>query len=390
MNDIDPRSERRDTVLLVDDDGLALQAHARCLARCPYFIETFSRASDAVARIAHGGIQAVVSDISMPGMSGVELLRAIRIHDSDLPVVLVTGLPDVKTAAEAVELGAFRYIVKPFEPQMLRTTVERAVQICRFAQAKRSALALNGRDDAVLEGADLESTFESMLETFWVAYQPIVSVGDRRVFGYEALLRSDESRLPEPGHVLKAAERLGALARLGRSIRRRAAEPVLETDTPWTLFVNLHPQDLADPNLIDSASELAAIADRVVFELTERASLQRVENVQETVTELRKLGFRIAVDDLGTGYAGLTTFALLEPEMVKLDMSLVRGIHESPVQQRVVASMTALCRDMQLLTIAEGVETIEERDTLLSLGCDLLQGYLFARPGRPFPEPRWQ
>lgn len=389
MVELPTASEPRDTVLIVDDDTLALHAHARCLARCPYSIEIFSRAIDVVERVQRGGVHAVVSDISMPGMSGVELLRTIRSHDRDLPVVLVTGLPEVETAAKAVELGAFRYLVKPFEPQVLRTTIERATQLCRLARAKRSALTVNGLDDAALEGSDLENTFERTLQTFWIAYQPIVSAEDRNIFGYEALLRSSEPGLPEPRHVLKAAERLGALARLGRLIRRRAAKPVLETGTAWTLFINLHPEDLADPSLIDSASELAGIANRVVFELTERASLQRVESVQGAVAGLRKLGFRIAVDDLGTGYAGLTTFALLEPEIVKLDMSLVRDIHKSPVQQRVVASMTALCRDMHLMAIAEGVETTEERDTLLSLGCDLLQGYLFARPGPPFPPPCW-
>ena len=90
------------------------------------------------------------------------------------------------------------------------------------------------------------------------------------------------------------------------------------------------------------------------------------------------------------GYAGLTSFALLEPDIVKLDMALVRGIDKKPVQQKLVASMTTLCKDMGLLVVAEGIETCEERDTLIDLGCDLLQGYLFARPGPPFPVAEWQ
>jgi EAL domain-containing protein (putative c-di-GMP-specific phosphodiesterase class I) len=155
------------------------------------------------------------------------------------------------------------------------------------------------------------------------------------------------------------------------------------------LFVNLHPKDLADPELLDHSSLLGSIADRVVLEVTERASLDDIDNVRNTVTRLRERGFRIAVDDLGAGYAGLTSFALLEPEIVKLDMTLVRDIDTSSVKQKLVASMTALCVDMGLLIVCEGVETIAEHDTLRALGCDLLQGYLFARPGRAFPEPRW-
>jgi EAL domain-containing protein (putative c-di-GMP-specific phosphodiesterase class I) len=104
---------------------------------------------------------------------------------------------------------------------------------------------------------------------------------------------------------------------------------------------------------------------------------------------LRERGFRIAVDDLGAGYAGLTSFALLEPEIVKVDMTLVRDIDRSPVKRKLVRSMAALCRDMGLLIVSEGVETIAEHETLMELGCDLFQGYLFARPGRDFPEPKW-
>src|SRR5262249_50940790 len=155
------------------------------------------------------------------------------------------------------------------------------------------------------------------------------------------------------------------------------------------LFLKLHPQELLDPSLLDAGSPLAAVADRGVLEITERASLQNVQNIRERVAILRSRGFRVAVDDLGAGYRGLTSFAALEPDVVKLDMSLTRNISANPVKQRVVESMTTLCRQMGMLIVAEGVETEAERDALRELGCDLQQGYLFARPGPPFPEVKW-
>jgi EAL domain-containing protein (putative c-di-GMP-specific phosphodiesterase class I) len=161
--------------------------------------------------------------------------------------------------------------------------------------------------------------------------------------------------------------------------------PLLDAKEAPTLFVNLHPEDLLDPHLLDPSSALTGIADRVVLEITERASITVMDAVREQVQRLREVGFRIAIDDLGAGYAGLTSFALLEPEFVKLDMTLVRDIDASPVKQKLVTSMTSLCRQMGMLVVAEGVETSAERDALVDLGCDLLQGYLFARPGRPFP-----
>src|SRR5207249_3254913 len=98
---------------------------------------------------------------------------------------------------------------------------------------------------------------------------------------------------------------------------------------------------------------------------------------------------RIAVDDLGAGYAGLSSFAQLEPEVVKLDMTLVRDAPGSLTKQRLIRSMVTLCDEMGLTVVAEGVETAAERDVLVALGCHLLQGYLLGRPGRPFPEVTW-
>jgi EAL domain-containing protein (putative c-di-GMP-specific phosphodiesterase class I) len=111
-----------------------------------------------------------------------------------------------------------------------------------------------------------------------------------------------------------------------------------------------------------------------------------VKDVRARIAALREIGFRIAVDDLGAGYAGLTSFALLEPEIVKLDMTLVRDVHQSATKRKLIRSMAELCKDMGMLVVAEGVETVEERDCLVELGCDLLQGYYFAKPGKPFPE----
>jgi EAL domain-containing protein (putative c-di-GMP-specific phosphodiesterase class I) len=149
--------------------------------------------------------------------------------------------------------------------------------------------------------------------------------------------------------------------------------------------LNLHPEDLLDPVLHAEGTALAELAPRVVLEITERASLHKVTDVRARVTALRERGFRVAVDDLGAGYAGLSSFAQLEPDIVKLDMTLVRDVHKTPVKRKLVASMTQVCRDLGLSVVAEGVECAEERDVLVEVGCDLLQGYHFAKPGKPFP-----
>jgi EAL domain-containing protein (putative c-di-GMP-specific phosphodiesterase class I) len=125
----------------------------------------------------------------------------------------------------------------------------------------------------------------------------------------------------------------------------------------------------------------------VVLEITERTSLDTFRDLAARIALLRQMGFRIALDDLGAGYAGLTSFTSLEPEFIKLDMSLVREIHDDRTKQKIVRAMVNLCHDMGKQIIAEGVETREEHDALVALGCDFLQGYFFGRPAKTFAPP---
>jgi EAL domain-containing protein (putative c-di-GMP-specific phosphodiesterase class I) len=351
-----------------------------------YLVESAADGTQAKALLATGEWDTLLSDIAMPGVDGIDLLKAVREQHLDIPVILMTGWPAVETAVKALELGAFHYFVKPLDALALEDVVARAVRVRRMAMVKREAAELLG---SVVQEDDtwrLSAGFERALESLWAAYQPIVSLKDKKVIGYEALLRSGEPSLPHPGAVLDAAERLGRLEILGRTMRSRAAAPVATNPDIEALFVNLHTSDLLDSDILSPDAPLSRIANRVVLEITERSSLDRVKDLRPRIAALREMGFRIAVDDLGAGYAGLTSFALLEPEIVKLDMTLVRDIHRSPTKQKLVRSMSDLCRDMGMMVVGEGVETPEERDALVALGCDLLQGYFFAKPGKPFPE----
>jgi EAL domain-containing protein (putative c-di-GMP-specific phosphodiesterase class I) len=207
------------------------------------------------------------------------------------------------------------------------------------------------------------------------------------VFAYEALMRSSDEMLSTPTAVLDAAERLGRLHELGRHMRGLAVAPIETLPAEVLLFVNLHPIDLLDDRLFDRTAPLSMAAERVVLEITERASLDRIPNVRDRIGSLKQMGFRIALDDLGAGYGGLTSFTTLEPHIVKLDIGLVRGLPQEPTKQTLVKTMIQMCADLRVVLTAEGIETSEERDALVTAGCDLMQGYLFARPGPPFPQP---
>jgi EAL domain-containing protein (putative c-di-GMP-specific phosphodiesterase class I) len=369
-------------VLLVDDEPEPLRATARVLRRAGYEVVAVESGEAASSVIPGGNFDAIVSDISMPRMDGIELLQLMRAHDEDVPVVLVTGAPAVETAVQALEHGAFKYLVKPVTPERLEEVVQKAVRMRRMAKIRREAVHVLGK----MPDDELEESFKSAMKSLWIAYQPIVR-NDGQLYGYEALLRSAEPKLPHPGAVIDAAEKLDRLNELGRRVRGRAATPM--TDSDAMLFVNLHPHDLEDEELTSPDSPLAGIASRVVLEITERASVESVQDLRGKVSKLRETGYRIAVDDLGAGYAGLTSFALLEPEIVKIDMTLVRDVDRQPVKQRLIEAITSLCREMGIMVVCEGVETGAERDALLNLGCELFQGYYIAKPDRPFPSFKW-
>ena len=376
-------------VLVVDDEPVLLRAYVRWLEAGGYAVESATDGRAAATLVAENSFDVIVSDIAMPGMDGIQLLRTVRERDFDVPIILITGTPAVETAIKAVEYGALRYLVKPFEETVLRDVVGHALRLHKIAKLKRQALALVGEGNRqVGDLAGLSASLDRALASLWMAYQPIIVWSKKHTYAFEALLRSDEPTLPHPGAILEAAERLGRLVDVGRAIRERVAS-AMEAAPSEYVFVNLHTRDLLDESLYSPTAPLSRHARRIVLEITERAALEEVKDVAQRVARLRNMGFRIALDDLGAGYAGLTSFAQLEPDIVKYDMSLVRGIHEHETKRKLIHSMTALFGELGMIVIAEGVETASERDALLTAGCDLFQGYLFAKPGKPFSTVTW-
>lgn len=369
-------------LLLVEDDEVLRRTLLRLLIRKFAVTET-KDAEEAISAMEQSTFDVILSDIGLPTISGVELLRRVRAHDLEVPVVLMTGQPSIETAIEAIELGAFTYLKKPFDTDHLEQTLDRAAKLCMLARMKREALSAVASGPALAgDRLGLSTSFDRALESLWMAFQPIVDARSQGTAGFEALVRSSEPMMPNPLALLEAAERLGRMHDLGRRVRACAAASFAPPTADAMLFVNVHAADLSDPDLYAINAPLTRIASRVVLEVTERVALEEVADIRARATELRGLGYRIAVDDLGAGYAGLTSFANLEPEIVKLDMSLVRGIDKSPVRSRIVEGIASLCRSLDMRVVAEGIETRDELRCVQALGCDYLQGYLFGKPAR--------
>lgn len=372
-------------LLLVEDDAAVRRVLTRLLTPA-YQVTPLPSAEEAIAEVRARPYDVVLSDVFLGGMTGVEFLRRLREQDLDLPVLLMSGEPDLEVAMRAVEYGAMRYLRKPVNADELRSALTKAVSVRRLAEARRRSVDLLGMPgQSAGDRAGLDAVVDGALRSLKVAWQPIVSWQRRRAVGYEALMRS---RLPDSAALVDAAAKAGRTIELGRAIRQAVAAAG-ELAPMADLYVNLHPQELLDDALFVADAPLSKLARRVVLELTERSSLESLPDVRERVGRLRKLGFRLALDDVGSGYAGLASFALLEPEVVKIDQCLVRDVHRSATRRRLIASLLAAFRDLGCACVAEGVELPAERDALAEMGCDLFQGFLFARPGSAFPDPQF-
>jgi EAL domain-containing protein (putative c-di-GMP-specific phosphodiesterase class I)/CheY-like chemotaxis protein len=375
-------------VLVVDDEQAVQQLLVRLLVAAGYEVRTANNGEDALRFLERESVDLIVTDLVMPKANGMAVLQTVRERAIDVPVVMITGAPTTESAMHAVRYRADAYLTKPVDPSALIAAVGNALHQRSVANMHREAYEANNTQNARdSQTRLLTANFTSALKALFMVYQPIISWSRKQAYGYEALVRSAEKSLPHPGALFEAAERLDRTSDLGKAIRARCGEPWVGMPDGYQLFVNLHSQDLLDDTLYEENAPLASIASRVVLELTERAALDDVSDIGSRIARLRTLGYRIAVDDIGAGYSGLNSLATVQPDFVKLDISLVRGLDKDAVRRRLVQLLTQLCNDLKISVVAEGVETTAERDALIDLGIDLLQGYLFARPAAPFVTP---
>ena len=368
-------------VLFVDDEPSVTAGIKTALRKAPFDVLTASSGADALSQLEQHAVDVVVSDERMPGMCGSELLSRVRDQYPDTVRMILSGQADLEAAVRAInEGGIFRFLLKPCDPVDLAASVTEALD---SLQHRRKYHAWQSENPS--SGSEPNASLDRALETLSMAFQPIFAKPGNRIYAYEALVRPCDPDVSDPGKLFGLAEATGRVGEVDRAIRQAIAERIPLAPPGASFFVNVHPESLLDGQGIPATDPLVPHAQRIVLEITERSSLHESDELEQCIARLRELGFRIALDDLGAGYAGLSSFALLTPDVVKFDMGLIRGIQSDPTRARLVESMAVLCSEMDILTVAEGVETTEEMRKVLSLGCDLIQGYLLGRPELHFP-----
>lgn len=219
---------------------------------------------------------------------------------------------------------------------------------------------------------------------FSMAFQPIVDMRDGAVFGYEALVRGTDGA--GAATVMAAINAHNRYA-FDQSCRVKAIElaaALLPETSTAKLSINFMPNAVYEPRAcirltLKTAERVGFPLDRILFEFTENERID-TDHLLNILKTYRSIGFKTAIDDFGAGHAGLALLAKFQPDIVKLDMDLVRGIDQDRAKRIVLRHTLAMLHDFGILPLCEGVETKEELEVLKNMGVPYIQGYLFARP----------
>ena len=365
-------------ILIVDDDSDVRRMLRFVLQRSGHETEEAEDGSEGLRKAVASPYDAAVVDYQMPPPDGLELLGRLRDIQPRCVRILTSGALDLPVVMNAINRGEVsRVVEKPFSRQTILEAIDEAVA----ARARLEELCIGARSDMFgVQRRHLEECFAGDVLT--LALQPIVAAVDRSVHGYEALLRSSHSVLDSPTRVIAAAEAHDMLGRLADRVTQCAVRWLKTLPADINLFVNVHPGELSDAEAVRRRYEqLKPWAPRVVLEITERSYVLEMDTWRCAVDSLTQAGFRIAVDDLGSGYNSLSVLAGLRPQFMKVDRSIVEKIERDDRKQRLVELLVLFAKATGTQLIVEGIETEEEARVVTRMGADLLQGYLCGRPG---------
>ncbi|HEX8590147.1 putative bifunctional diguanylate cyclase/phosphodiesterase [Pseudomonas sp.] len=252
-------------------------------------------------------------------------------------------------------------------------------ELCMFSAGQHQRL----KRDVLIEQGLRQA---NVAEEFTLMFQPIIDIRTSRTVAFEALARWISPKLGSvaPGHFIGVAERIGLINRLTPRLLEKALSAAQCWPADVRLSFNLSAHDCSSMEAVEQLIEVIRLsgfdATRLDLEITETAVIKDLVQAQRAINAFRKCGCGISLDDFGTGYSSLTQLHALPLTKLKIDRSFITDIHQNAASYKIVKSLLALSQDMNLQCISEGVETTAELEALRTLGCTLVQGYLFSRP----------
>jgi EAL domain-containing protein (putative c-di-GMP-specific phosphodiesterase class I)/FixJ family two-component response regulator len=387
------------SLLVVDDSPVQrLHAVALCQELGVQMIYEASSGIEALELLAmlHLSPDVLIVDLEMPGMDGIELIQQLQQRQFSIPLIVASGreytlIESVEAMARNLGLPVLGGMQKPLNAQTLQLAFDRFGQIAGTAPEMPAAKNMPTASADMLAAAIAAGDIK-------VHYQPKVDMRTGIVRGVEALARW---QLPEAGFVppdyfIALAEREGLIHGLTFSVMKQALAQAAEWNAHGlrlSMAINLSPRLLDQSSLVDEVSALALrfglAPSQIILEITETSMVAYLGAALGVLARLRLKGFGLSIDDYGSGFSSMQQLARIPFTELKVDRSFVHGAHLRANLRVILQSALDMARRLDLVTVAEGIETLADWRLLQESGCGIGQGYLIARPMPAADMPQW-
>lgn len=386
-------SAERIKVMVADDEESVRDVLQVLLASEPE-LELVASAADTETAIEAAGREqpdVALVDVQMPGGGGPRAAREIIRRSANTKVIALSAHEDVDTVLRMLRAGALAYVVKGDSTDELLSAIHRAVDgehlvTERLAFPVSSAIAehLERRRETSRRRQLQRRRIVQVIEEreFAMAFQPIFDLDTSEIVGLEALARFTGTPRRGPEDWLVEAEACGLRVDLELALARAALDELGEVPPGAHLAINVSPETAISEQLQDVLD--GPDPERLVLEMTEQSPIDDYDGLREALREPRERGVRFAIDDAGAGFASLRHVVRLEPDFIKLDITLTRNIEHDPVRQALAVALVSFSEQIGATIVAEGVEGGPQLEALRSAGVRLAQGFYLGRPG-PIP-----
>lgn len=371
-------SKYQQTILVIEDDIRHDGMLPMILATRGYKVIAAASGQEALAKSSLP-IDLIILDLMLPDMNGIEVCHHLKQTDvtRNVPVIILSNRNcRVDEKVQCFQFGADDFLCKPFENEELFARIfallrrnfkeDEQVEVQRFEQLKQIR--------EIIDRRLIEPNF-----------QPLYLVDSTcQLFGLEVLSRPTvEGIFKNPEVLFEAALELGFYYELETMVWQKAFEALKDKAPFQNIFLNCSPYLIENNNFpqVRALFEAAGVSPKnVFFELTERSAISKHPLFRERLKEFRDIGFKVAVDDIGSGYASLDSIIETRPEVVKIDRHIVHGLTSDPYKRSIVKFIVSFCYEHDIICVAEGVETAGEFSLLKDLGVKAFQGYYFCKP----------
>jgi len=369
---------KKKRILLVDDDKSVSQMLTMLLETRGYDVQTAYSGVEALQK-ASETTDLILLDLILPDEEGFDICRKLKEQErtANVPIIILSARVLSGDIVEGLYLGADDYLTKPFEYEEL---VARMEAVMRRGSIFQGGTAKINKDDEIVR--ELRKIIEE--ERIIPFYQPIYLLKPFKLFGLEALCRpKTESLLANPEMLFKVAVQYGFYQDLEMLSWKKAIEYAADFITNEFLFLNCNPYLVEGPKFlsIKSLFENSGLkVGNVILEITERSEVGNFKEFYTQLERFREHGFKFAVDDVGGGYASLESIVETKPEVVKIDRHIINNLENDPYKRSIVKFVVAFCKENNIFSIAEGIETKENLLKIMELGVDAAQGYYLSKP----------